>query len=358
MTTSPAYVAEAPAWLVELAKTKPASRYFKQVWEPLDAALLARATKIADASPGESSHHGLDDSFPHSLADSDVPQIEIQETPFSDEVVFETIYSAIDAMALGADDVPDLLAVSFSAHDYAGHSWGPDSWEELDLTLRLDRALGELFASLDTRLGADGWAVVLTSDHGATPLVERARTPGSRRIAPLELEQAALSVLEARMPDRKPWVAHYASGNLYLTPNILSLPEDVRGPVLDEIVTSVGTIPQIGSVGRTDRLSEDCPSLQGFLRIACYAKVPGEAGALYVYASKGSLISYEKTGTGHDAGSDDTRFVPLLVKAPGLAPQQVAKGSLLQVAPTVSALLGVAPPQAAREQPLAGITRR
>ena len=48
-------------------------------------------------------------------------------------------------MELGADDVPDLLAISFSAHDYAGHSWGPDSWEVLDLTLRLDRALGQLF---------------------------------------------------------------------------------------------------------------------------------------------------------------------------------------------------------------------
>ena len=58
------------------------------------------------------------------------------------------------------------------AHDYAGHFWGPESWEVLDLTLRLDAALGRLFDTLDQRFGKTGWAVVLTSDHGATPMVD------------------------------------------------------------------------------------------------------------------------------------------------------------------------------------------
>jgi hypothetical protein len=341
-----------------LARSHSAGQYFKSTWEALDPALLARETKIEDAAPGETSQHGLDGSFPHSLADSDVPEVVIQETPFSDQVVFQTIHAAIDGMGLGADDVPDLLAVSFSAHDYVGHSWGADSWEELDLTLRLDRALGEFFQFLDTRLGKDGWAVVLTSDHGATPLVERTRFPGSRRISPLEVEKAALSVLEARLPEQGPWVAHLAAGNLYLTPDLLAMPETVRGPVLDDMVTSISTIPQIGPVGRSDVLPDDCARVQGFLRAACYARVPGEAGALYVYASRGSLITSEKSGSGHDAPGDDTRYVPILVKGPGIGPQQVPAASLLQVAPTVAALLGVPPPEAARAPTLFGVTRR
>jgi hypothetical protein len=46
-----------------------------------------------------------------------------------------------------------------------------------------------------------------------------------------------------------------------------------------------------------------------------------------------------------------------LIEAPGVA-HQVGAGSLLQVAPTVSALLGVSPPERATEPPLFDIRKR
>jgi hypothetical protein len=49
--------------------------------------------------------------------------------------------------------------------------------------------------------------------------------------------------------------------------------------------------------------------------------------------------------------------VPILVMGPGIA-HQVGDGSLLQVAPTLAALLGIDPPEYAREPTLFGITRR
>ena len=39
---------------------------------------------------------------------------------------------------------PDLLCVSFSSNDPVGHTWGPDSQEVLDVTLRSDRIVKEL----------------------------------------------------------------------------------------------------------------------------------------------------------------------------------------------------------------------
>ena len=45
---------------------------------------------------------------------------------------------AVEAEQLGQDDVPDLLSISFSSNDLVGHSWGPDSQEVLDVTLRSD----------------------------------------------------------------------------------------------------------------------------------------------------------------------------------------------------------------------------
>jgi phosphoglycerol transferase MdoB-like AlkP superfamily enzyme len=83
---------------------------------------------------------------------------------------------------------------------------------------------------------------------------------------------------------------------------------------------------------------------------------PSESGELYVVPVSGSLISDKKSGTSHDAPFDDNRHVPIIVLAPGLAPQ-TGEGSLLQIAPTVAALLGIRPPSAATAAPLFGLAR-
>jgi hypothetical protein len=356
MTTSPAYTKELPAWLRDLNATAPISAYFKRSWEPTDPALLARSTGIPDAAPGEGAKHGLDNAFPHSLADSDRPDRALELMPFADELTEHTAEVAIDQMKLGDDDTPDLLAVSFSAHDYASHSWGADSWEALDLTLRLDQTLAKLFAKLDAQLGADGWAAVLTSDHGGTRIVERGGTAGARRVRLLDIEMAAKQALETAVP-QTPWIAHLVTSNLYITPTVDDLPADVRGRALDAVVDAVSKVAGVGATGRTDTFSAGCTTEQGVRLLACRGSVVGESGELYVYPADGSVLTEEVTGTGHDAISNDTRHVPIIVRAPGLRPQQ-GSGTLLQVAPTVTALLGVPAPPQAQEPPLFGILPR
>jgi predicted AlkP superfamily pyrophosphatase or phosphodiesterase len=347
MTTSRAYAPEVPRWLFDLARDRPASRFFKQVWTPLDDQLLATATGIADDAPGEGSAHGLDRTFPHDLAASDSPAKAFFHTPYADEVVLDTVLASLDAMQLGSDDVPDLLAISFNAHDYAGHLWGPDSWESLDLTLRFDRTLGQLFDTLDTRLGRDGWAVVLTSDHGATPVVDRARGNG-RRITSLEIMHAAETELERKL-GRGPWVASVIASNVYLAPAFASAPD--RDEALTAAAIAVGKLPGVAAAGRIDHITRGCEQRTGLERAICLSAVEGQSGELYVVPAAGSLITDYTTGTHHDAPFDDNRHVPILVMAPGLA-AQTGEGSILQVAPTLAALLGIRPPSATSEPPL------
>ena len=356
MTTSKAYADKPPAWLEQLAADYPASRYFEATWSARDPKLLASATKLPDDAPGEKSEHGLGAAFPHAMAASTSPEKAIVETPFADELVSQTVSVALDAMQLGKDDVPDFLAISFGAHDYAGHGWGPDSWEVLDLTLRLDGTLAQLFDLLDARVGVNQWAVILTSDHGSTPLVERARLKSARRIPPAEIERAAEKALETQLGEPGPWVADLLSGNLYLTDKFRALPDDKRSPALDAAAKAMAAVPGIAFAGRTDRFS-DCSKEQDTLRAICRAFVDGEGGELYAYPTSGSMISAYKGGTSHDAPFDDNRRIPILVKAPGVAPQQ-GDGTILQVAPTLAALLGISPPEAAREPPLFRIQRR
>jgi hypothetical protein len=115
-------------------------------------------------------------------------------------------------------------------------------------------------------------------------------------------------------------------------------------------------VPGVAVAGRTDRFSPGCKAEKELERALCLATVPGEAGDMYAVATAGSVISEYKAGTSHDAPFDDNRRVPILVRAPGLAPQE-GTGTLLQVAPTVSALLGISPPAAATEPALFGLGR-
>lgn len=349
MTTSRAYAAEPPGWLVELAASHPASRFYRSSWTPLDANQLAATTKLADDAPGEGSVGGLDPTFPHDLAAVESPTKAVAHTPFADDIVMDAVGGALDAMQLGQDATPDLLAISFSARDYAGHMWGPDSWEALDLTLRLDATLGKLFDTLDARVGTGQWAAVLTSDHGATPVVERTKRQGARRIPSREL----IKVIDDAMAPfgTGPFVAKISSSNVYLNPTAKL---DRKAEALKAAAAALAKVPNIAAARVSSELAGHCETRTGLEQAMCRAIVDGEAGELFVVPIAGSLITDYTTGTHHDAPFDDNRQVPILVLAPNVAPQQ-GSGTLLQVAPTVTALLGVSPPPAAKSPPLFGL---
>ena len=82
----------------------------------------------------------------------------------------------VDEMQLGRGPAPDVLAISLSATDYVGHTYGTEGQEMCLQLLALDRELGDFLAVLDSR-GID-YAVVLTADHGGKDIPERKRLAG------------------------------------------------------------------------------------------------------------------------------------------------------------------------------------
>lgn len=356
MTTSAAYAPEVPRWLVEHARAAPMARWLDVEWKPVDAARLAATTKINDASAGEGAEHHLGTSFPHRLAETTSPGQALALTPYGDRLVLETARAAITARQLGADAVPDLLAISLNSHDFAGHSWGPGSWEEVELLWRLDVELGELFTFLDETVGPARYAVVLTSDHGVTPLVERSGIAGARRVPPAEVIAAAKAALDEAWGAGE-WVASFASSNLYLTAAARRLPQEKRERGLAAAEHAIRKLPGIAAVGRYEPIIDDdvgsCERKDPLEQSMCFAAAPDARGELYVVARPGSVISPYVTGTHHDAPSDHNRMVPLLVMGPGIAPRiESTQLTTLAVAPTVARLLGVRPPRAAKASPL------
>ena len=143
-TTSRAYQSSVPTWVTDHARARPWTRFLDAVWSASDPALLARETGIPDDSPGEGTQHGLTTAFPHDLRRSQDAARAMLLTPFGDELATDIAIAALDGEHLGEDGSPDLLAISYSSHDFASHNWGQGSWEQLDLLLRLDLQLERL----------------------------------------------------------------------------------------------------------------------------------------------------------------------------------------------------------------------
>lgn len=334
MTTSAAYRA-VPSWAVALAERSPVARFFYVSWGVADGAELARTTGGPDDGPGE----GTIPRFPHAPYASGDPTKELRLFPFLDTVTIDAAIAAVDGEHLGADDDPDLLAISFSAHDFAGHQWGQESWEMLDLERRLDRELARLFDELDARVGRDRYAVVMTSDHGATRMPERA---GKQRVTPRSIEEAAEAAATAILGPGK-YVAAVSSSMIYGTPALAAAAE--RDAALTAMSKAVDEVAGVKRVLRMDRFPDGCAGLDADDALVCASTVAGESGDLYVWPDDGNLVTGYPAGTSHDPPTDADRHIEIVVLAPGVAARRVeTEVSALAVTATVAKLLGVAAP--------------
>ncbi len=356
VTTTRFYADALPAWVTEFNKTHALDSYLSRVWEPLDRDLVARATGIADDTVGERrDFHGLDGTFPHPLVGPAAAKA-FGATPWATDLVFELAESAIIARNLGKDDVPDLLGVGLSSHDIAGHVWGQESWERFDLFLRLDQRLEVFLQFLDKQVGRGNYSVLLTGDHGATPLVELSQRQGKAayRVSTHAItdtaEQAVASVLGTG-----DWVRGFTSNTFYMMPAFDTAPAAQRDRALDAMVSALRKIPGVGFVERTDRLFGKCERhKQELAAAACYSIDRRHSGVVFVSAAPLSLLAPPDymSGTNHGSATPEDRGVPIIVYGAGVSPETAsasvaARVSTLRVAPTLAALLGITKPPAA-----------
>jgi predicted AlkP superfamily pyrophosphatase or phosphodiesterase len=190
MTSSTYYFDHLPDWVTRFNNRRMADGWFGARWDRLlpESEYLKRATK--DDVPWENQDKISNDTnfFPHVITagaagPSRIFYKALNYTPFSNDLLVAFAKEGITNEKLGEDNETDVLSVSFSANDYAGHRFGPNSQESMDMTLRVDRQIGTLLDFVDTRVGLQNTIVILTADHGASPVPELAalqKLPGRR----------------------------------------------------------------------------------------------------------------------------------------------------------------------------------
>jgi predicted AlkP superfamily pyrophosphatase or phosphodiesterase len=170
--TSTYYRQSDPDWLTRFNNTTLQAHRADTVWD-LRVPPSARARANRDTAAHEG--NGTSTFFPHRFSVEGRPDAFWgwwAGTPYEDEATLQLARTMVSELRLGRDASPDFLNVSLSAADYVGHGYGPNSLEQLDNLLRLDRGLGEFFEFLDRTVGRNNWVMVLSGDHGVTDTPE------------------------------------------------------------------------------------------------------------------------------------------------------------------------------------------
>ncbi|RFM29166.1 alkaline phosphatase PafA [Deminuibacter soli] len=166
--TSTYYMKQLPAWVQAFNQRKLVDSLYKLNWNPI----LNKSVYGEYSTEDEKAYEGKpfnnsSTSMPYSLeAFAGKDYSKISSTPHGNTLTAEMAKAAVLAEQLGKGTSTDFLAVSFSSPDYVGHTFGPNSWEQLDDYVRLDETIGKLFEFLDATVGKNQYTVFLTADHG------------------------------------------------------------------------------------------------------------------------------------------------------------------------------------------------
>lgn len=333
-------------WVTAYDRRHPIGPRLTEAWTPLDAAKLPALTGTVDDAPGEVGEKGFGKTFPHVHTATKLPVDSIFATPLGNQVTLDMALAAIDGEGLGTDASPDLLAVSLSSHDYVGHGWGHESWEAWDMLMRLDQQLAVFLAALDAKVGPDGWAMVLTSDHGASP------SPAAHGGGAISYESIADAANRAAITQLGigAWIAYAKYPSVYLSAAARAKPPKDQRRALIKIVYALRSYPGLAHVELTSDYAGDCDKRTGQAQLWCMSLDAERSGEVF-FLPKPYWVFEDKPGrfaTAHGSLHPFDREVPLIIAAPGRRPRPTSALQpsgltmpMTRVAPLLAGYLGV-----------------
>lgn len=371
--TSTYYRDRVHPWVEAFNESKVADTWFGKDWTRFRLDIDYAAFSGPDIFPGEGKGVEVKEGpakgwsqkvdFPHpNTGGRTKPGKEYYEalanSPFGNELLLQFAKECITAEGLGQDAVPDLLVVSFSSNDLIGHTWGPDSQEVLDVTLRSDAVIANLLKFLDEKVGAGQYLVGITADHGICPLPEFSRSKGrdAKRVNPASIPKAIDEHLTAKFgappsagAAKPKWVEAFALPWLYFNAKTLSAMHKTRDQVAAETAAFLRTHADIGRAFTRLELHKRFPLTDAVGTRVRRSFHPERSGDVYVVLKEWYLPSTELgTGTTHGAPFDYDTHVPLMLIGPGLTGGEQDQPTTPQaMAKIFSKWLGIRPPKTA-----------
>jgi predicted AlkP superfamily pyrophosphatase or phosphodiesterase len=322
------YQSKLPDWVEQYNAEKPALKYLGKCWYPV-------GKDASSAKPFLTLSNSPDKAY----------FSEWEKTPFANDMLEQLAERVMKNEQLGHHAGTDVLTISFSANDHLGHAVGPDAPEVEDMSVATDRVLGRLLeAAIKQAGGIDNLLVVVTADHGVSPVpeVNIARKMPGGRIDKKEYLGVIQEALVKRFGEGK-WLLGTQESGFYFNYDLIAQRKLKESVVEDEAAAVALKLPYVARVyTRTQLLRhEEAQSLvDEYVARAFYP----ERGPDVIVIMKPYYLGGTE-GTGHGSPYDYDSHVPLIFYGsrvrPGVYGERVG---ISDVAPTLAAILQVETP--------------
>ena len=335
------YCKKLPKWLVDFNAKELPTQYMQNIWDLL-LSDEEYAGSDADARAFEKTRLNETATFPYDLraALEKNGKGVIKSTPWANTILVDLAQQLIINESLGKDDFTDFLSISFSATDYIGHDFGPNSREVQDAFLRLDGDIEKLIAILDQQVGKGEYLIFLTADHGVVDCPTR-NGKGSyinkkdfkKYLVDYCIQEYGENLIRA-VANFQVWLDEDKMDELFLDIDHTSY------MILNRILEyQNGNAFETGFT-QTDVL--DCVDPECLTFANAYKE--GLSGDIYFTLKEGNLLRNSPYGTSHGSGYEYDTHVPFIIYGDGINPgNSKEKIDVTDIVPTVLNILGVNP---------------
>jgi hypothetical protein len=330
--TSTWYVPEMPAWAEKFNAANPADQWLGREWRALDGgAVLAT---LPD-KPGPD-YYGA-----------------VYNSAFGNELIESFAEAALEALDLGQGEGTDVLTISFSCNDAVGHADGPYHARVEDITLQTDRVVGKLLELVDRRVGLDRTIVILTADHGVSPVPEElnaVKMPGGRFQRPELMDAARQALSDAYGAGQ--WIEGRAGSAFYLNQTLIALKGLDPAAVEQTVASGVEKLAPVWRAYTRTQLREGHVPSDPWSRRVLLSHNRERSGDVDILLEPYWMAGED--GTTHGSAFSYDTHIPLVIMGPGIRAGRYHRTvALNDLAPTLATLAGVETPSGSSGHALA-----
>ena len=338
------YMNDLPKWLKDFNAQKLVDKYYQQEWNTLYP-VKTYTQSTEDENKYEAKPLGRN-TFPYDLKNATGKSYELLPLlPYGNTFTVELAKAAVINENMGKDSITDFLTLSFSTPDYIGHNFGPNSIEQEDDFLRLDKELGDLFNFLDTKIGKNQYTVFLSADHGAAHVpafVKDHKIPGGNLNNEELIDNLNKQLKEKFGPGNL--VTAVYNYQLFLNHTLIDSTKlnirDVQQSVIDFVSVQEG----VASAFVLDRIAE-APLNSRLKEMIINGYYPKRCGDIQIIFEPQWIESFGNGGTTHGLWNPYDSHIPLLWYGWGIKKGRVIRETYMtDIAPTLATLLHIQMP--------------
>lgn len=350
MITSSFYKQTLPAWVETFNAKNYPTTYLRQTWNTY---YDSTTYQFPDKSPYEVIVAGKQTAtFPYSLAEISKAKKGYESmlfTPFANTYLTDFAIQSIYNEMLGQDQQVDMLTISYSTPDIAGHLFGPYSREIEDIYIRLDLELARLIKALNEQVGKDKFVLFLTADHAVVPvpqyLVDQ-QLPGGYVYTQDKLVDL-IDVVKANFG--VDLILTEENNSIYIDEDVIRMMGIDQAKVEQFIANEIRQWEGVKAVFTQTELMQNFTGTNWYnmIQAGFYPKRSGEITFILEpgYLSKEKETENSHKGTSHGSAFNYDTQVPLIWYGSGIKKQRVYRTiNITDITPTLAQIFQIQQP--------------